>query len=202
MIADTGPPAVSVSRRSVMRYFIQLTRHLYEEPHQLNLVIIASNGLAAGSLEFYSNSDRLHEFGIRLAEFPVHSRDSIFCQRGYEEQIRPWGWYFMCRAVALNEMRDCAIRMRFNNNGRNPPDGRTPESDALLTDFWIRSTTDRIRKLGNLIAEFSGLKHRRLYWDAEQALIDNALEFKDRRCGDNLAAAWASLPEWPDTRLR
>ena len=49
-----------------MKSFIQITRHLYEEPYHLNLVIIASNGLAMGSLEFYLNTSALKDIGEAL----------------------------------------------------------------------------------------------------------------------------------------
>jgi len=35
----------------------------YEEPYQLNLVILASNGMSSGGLEFYTNTTRLEEIG-------------------------------------------------------------------------------------------------------------------------------------------
>lgn len=178
-----------------MNKFIQLTRHLYEEPYQLNLVVIACSGSAVGSLEFYTNADRLRETGEALSVFPRHDRDTFFCQRGYEEHIRPFGSYLMLHAVALRNTEQCALRLRLNNNGNRPEKSiHLPQLDVQVTDFWLRATRQRIKELGELLVEFSKLEHQRLYWDGSRSLIDNELQFRERRTGDNPAAAFASLP--------
>lgn len=90
-----------------MRSFIQLSRHLYEEPYHLNLVIIASNGLASGSLEFYTNPGKIAELGSALKTFPSHQRSSHLFEIGSEYPEDQFAFYLRLRVQALNEKDKC-----------------------------------------------------------------------------------------------
>jgi|GEM_PF-711155 len=178
--------------------FIQITRHLYEEPHQLNLVILASNGMASGGLEFYTNSDRLKALGKALIDFPSHERSNYLFEIGSERPEDRHAYYFRIRVFAKNNQSDCAIQLRMNNN--NPPNHYQPkwpsyETSPQLTDFEIDSDANNIKKLGGLLIEFAKLEHQRLFWTPVQGVVDNELPFLDRRTGDVIESALAAMPD-------
>jgi hypothetical protein len=172
--------------------FIQITRHLYEEPHQLNLVIIASNGYAQGALEFYSSTKTLQEIGSALSVFPQNERSGYLYQGGSEYPEDRFGWYLRLRARALNSGEECLLQLRFNNNERNDQERyfETPQ----LTDFYIRTYANSLQRLGGLLKKFAKLKHQRLYWTPDSGFVDNNLLYRDRIAGDTLEAARLSLP--------
>ena len=196
-----------------MSSFIQITRHLYEEPYTLNLVILASNGSASGSLEFYLSRDSLKELGEGLAGTPNHNRavarfskKSVF-ERGSERPEDNLAWYFRLRAFAVYRGEAAGIQLRMNNNQNFLSHGRRHSLDLpynhqyiseqlhQLTDFTILTGFDRVKELGRLLIQFSKLKEQRLFWTPEGAgVVDNNLELKDRTCGDVLEAAYLSLP--------
>ena len=176
-----------------MNSFIQITRHLYEEPHQLNLVIIAGNGFAQGALEFYSNTKILSGLGSDLSNFPSHQRSRYLYQGGSEYPEDRHGWYLRLRAKALNSMEKCLLQLRFNNNEKF--DQERCFEDPQLTDFSIRAGTESIQRLGALLSEFATLNHQRLYWTPDIGLIDNELMHRERQAGNTLEAARLSLPD-------
>ncbi len=62
--------------------FIIIRRHPYEEPYHLNLVITASNGVFAGTLEYYCNATDLTEMGSKLMSFPERIGDTYSYELG------------------------------------------------------------------------------------------------------------------------
>lgn len=183
-----------------MKPFIQITRHLYEEPYTLNLVIIASNGTAMGSLEFYLNPDNLREIGENLSEFPKFERSNYLFERGRERPEDNHAWYFRFRAYAKNNLEECGIHLRLNNNAKhNLYKGRPGEFTSFetpqLTDFTIDIDAQGIRKLGELIREFSKLNHQRLYWRNETGSLDNNVLEPPTNHGHVVTEAFAALPK-------
>ena len=178
--------------------FIQITRHLYEEPYQLNLVILASNGLASGGLEFYSNTSQLEKLGHALRDFPSHDSANHLFELGSERPEDNFGSYFRLRAHGKkrltyvdNSRTRCYIQLRLNNNASV----KDYIIDApQLTDFNIEADFESVKNLGILLVNFAKLEHQRLFWNPSEGLLDNELEFSDRRVGDNIEAALASLP--------
>ena len=177
---------------SFLNSFIQISRHLYEEPHTLNLVIIASNGYAQGALEFYSNTKTLSELGSELTKFPSHEKSRHLYQGGSEYPEDNFGWYLRLRAKALNSKEKCLLQLRFNNNERI--DQERCFEDPQLTDFSIRARADSIQRLGCLLTEFAKLQHQRLFWTPSSGLVDNELAHSERRTGPTMESARLSLP--------
>lgn len=178
--------------------FIQITRHLYEEPHHLNLVILASNGIASGGLEFYCNTTQIQKLGNDLINFKAHARANHLFELGSERPEDNFGFYFRLRAhgkgkltYADNSKTRCFLQIRLNNN-ESPKDYF--DDFPQLTDFNIETDFASVRDLGTQLVRFAKLKHSRLFWCLSEALVDNKLEFSERRAGDNMAAALASLP--------
>jgi len=179
-----------------MEKYIQITRHLYEEPHQLNLVILASNGMSSGGLEFYSNTTGLKSIGEALINFPEHSTAKYLYELGSERNEDNFGYYFRFRVCTIRAGKSHAIQLRLNNNAHfaNQRRGEYFELPEL-SDFYIEIDLDQIKFLGQLLVDFSKLKKQRLFWCPDKAFLDNNLKFKDRRVGDTLEAALLSLPE-------
>ena len=173
------------------RPFIQITRHLYEEPYHLNLVIIASNGFACGSLEYYLNTTQIKELGQALEGFPSHDRSNHLFELGSERPEDNFAHYLRLRTFANNSKINCSIQIRLNNNASNQVHSF---DQPQLTDFIIKANAESINNLGSLLVRFAKLKHQRLFWCPTEGFIDNKLQFPDRQCGDNIAAAFASLP--------
>jgi len=183
-----------------MKPFIQITRHLYEEPYTLNLVIIASNGRATGSLEFYLNPNNLKEMGEKLAEFPKFERSNYLFERGRERPEDNHAWYFRLRAFAKGNIEKCGIHIRLNNNAkhntyREQPGDITSFYTPQLTDFTIDMGTSNIRRFGELLIEFSELNHQRLYWTLDSGTLDNVLIGLADYASDTIGNAFASLPK-------
>lgn len=174
--------------------FIQITRHLYEEPHHLNLVILASNGLASGGMEFYLNTVQVKELGRALSDFPTHDKANHLFELGSERPEDNFGHYLRLRTFANNSRILCSIQLRLNNN--EPPNSGKNLVQPQLTDFVIETNSESIKNLGKLLVNFSKLKHQRLFWSPKEGFIDNELQFSERRSGtdENIAAALASLP--------
>ena len=197
-----------------MSAFIQVTRHLYEEPYQLNLVIIASNGFSSGSLEFYLNADSLAELGRGLSEMPGHNKATakfykkpVF-EKGSERPEDNHSWYFRLRAFAVYRGQAAAIQLRMNNNqnflsygrrhGENLPLNHQYIQDQLhqLTDFSIITDLNKILSLGEAFTQFSKLKEQRLFWTPKEgSRVDNNVKYINRTAGDVFESAYLSLPE-------
>ena len=175
--------------------FIQITRHLYEEPYHLNLVILSSNGLASGGLEFYSNTSDIEKLGHDLSDFQAHERENHLFELGSELPKDNFAFYFRMRAYgkgksthADNSKTRCFIQLRLNNN---EPADVSFNDPPLLTDFRIETDFENINKIGNLLVNFAKLKHQRLLWSPSEILLDDEL---NQNVQDNMAAALASLP--------
>ena len=178
-----------------MKPFIQITRHLYEEPHHLNLVIIASNGHAMGSLEFYLNSTDLEDMGEKLTRFPKHEISNYLYEIGSERPEDNFGHFFKLlafkRSIPPNE---CFLQFRFNNNKKHP-DKNAWRHEPQISEFCLTMTVESLNRLGQSISDFSKLERQRLYWTAEDSILDNKLIGLNDAHGDVIANAFASLPK-------
>ncbi len=175
----------------LMKPYIQITRHLYEEPYHLNLVILASNGLMTGALEFYTNPNKMNEVGLALEGFPRYQGDKHIWELGSEADWKRRAGYFLLRAYCMRKSGQCLFHLRFNNNMK--PHDKPMHPDPAVSEFCIRTTVERIQKFGGLLREFAKLEHQRLYWTNDDAILDNELENKGERTGNTVRSAMASL---------
>lgn len=162
-----------------MKPFIQIKRHLDGEPHYMNLVIIACNGCAMGSQEIYLNPEHIQEIGEQLIDFPKHDRSNFLFERGSERPEDNFAWYFRLRAFVKGRLEKCAIQIRLNNNEthnkhRRPDEAASPYQPQI-TDFCINLDAEDIRRLGDLLVDFSKLEHDRLYWTHDSGYVDNVV---------------------------
>jgi len=140
-----------------MKSWIKITRHPYEEPYHLHLVMAASNGQQRGELEYYCNADDLKKIADVLEVFPLHATSVYLYELGSERPEDRFAFYFRFRLCTTDSKGHCAIHLRFNNN-RNIP-------DREIAEFCIRVEPASLNRLGRLFQEFALLKHEVLYWD-------------------------------------
>lgn len=146
-----------------MDKYIKITRHPYEEPHHINLVIEAFNGKTRGELEYYENARCLQEVADALKAFPRHNKDYFLWELGSERAEDNFGFYFRFRVFTTNLKGDCAIQLRFNNNEKLP--------DSEISEFCIKAEPTGINQLGQLFEDFSKLQHTVLEWDGHSGSV-------------------------------
>lgn len=177
-----------------MRSFIQITRHLYEEPHLLNLVIIASNGTAMGSLEFCVNTSDLEEIGNAFLKFTYRQASTYTYELGSEKPESKFAHYFRLKAFPTGKsLRSYAFQIHLNNN-ENIRESGWPHHHQM-SDFCIETDIDELRKFGQLLLDFSELNQHRLYWSEEVSRIDSEMSNLSGWNTDVLANAFDALPK-------
>ena len=139
-----------------MNSYLRITRHPYEEPYHLNLVIEASNGRLHGALEVYVSSQDLSELPSSLRGFPSKNNETVRWELGSERPSDRSDYYFRLQALKVSAYGQCAIALRFNNN-RPPP-------ECEIVEFSIRAEPADIERLTRLLDQFSGLEHSVLEW--------------------------------------
>ncbi len=136
--------------------FIRITRHPYEEPYHLNLVVEASNGRQQGELEIYANAKDLVEVAKDLRGFPSGRNEAIQWELGSEQPEHRFAFYYRFRVFQVAPTGRCAVELRFNNN-QDPP-GRE------ILEFSIEAEPADLDRLAELLRRFSQLEHRVLEW--------------------------------------
>src|SRR5687768_3782680 len=114
-----------------MNPYIRITRHPYEEPYHLNLVIEASNGSVCGKLEFYLNADALLKWADEMEIFPRHATSVVLWEIGSERPEDRFAFYFRLRLFTVDSLGHGAIQLRLNNNAALP--------DREVSEFCIRA---------------------------------------------------------------
>jgi hypothetical protein len=128
----------------------------YEEPHTLNLLVEGSNGHQTAMLEIYAGATDLVQLGKALRVFPQHKDDVHLWELGSERPEDRWAFYFRLRAFTIGSVH-CALQIRLNNNQGLP--------EREIAEFCIAAEPSQINYLGNLVAEFSKLRHEVLEWN-------------------------------------
>jgi len=149
---------------------IKITRHPYEEPYILNLVIEATNGPFRGTLEFYTDPDELLELANALEVFPRESSDSYIFELGSENPEESFAFYLKLRVFTVDMLGHCGIHIRLNSNIDN--------RDREVSEFCISPVEPSgINQLGKLFRKFAKLEHNILYWKPnESKLFVNSCE--------------------------
>ncbi len=146
-----------------MQPYIRITRHPYEEPHHINLVLEASNGKQKWELEVYENAESLRTLAENLEAFPRHKDDVFLWELGSEYPEDRWAYYFRFRVFLTDAFGHCAIQIRFNNNENIP--------DREMVEFCIRAEAGQINRLGQLCRKFAELKHEVLVWNGSNGTL-------------------------------
>ena len=150
-----------------MKPFIRITRHPYEEPYHVNLVVMACNGRQQGELEIYASADDLGIIAHRLRGFPQEHGDTVIWELGSERPGDRFAFYFRFRVFQVAASGSCAVELRFNNN-QAPP-------EREIAEFSLEALPADLDRLAGLLEQFSRLKHRVLEWNVtDGALIEDA----------------------------
>ena len=140
-----------------MKPFIRMTRHPYEEPYHVNLVVAASNGRQQGEIEIYANAEDLAVFARALRVFPQQNDDSVLWQLGSERPEDHFAFYYRLRVFRVSANGRCAIEVRFCNN-QEPP-------HREVIEFSIEALPSDLDRLADLLERFGSLEHRVLEWN-------------------------------------
>ena len=140
-----------------MRPFIRITRHPYEEPHHVNLVVAASNGRQQGELEIYANAEDLVVFAHKLRGFPKQKDDTVLWELGSERSEDRFAFYYLLRVFQVTASGRCAIELHFCNN-QTPP-------DREVVEFSIDALPSDLDRLADLLERFGRLEHTVLQWN-------------------------------------
>jgi hypothetical protein len=177
-----------------MKPFVQITRHLYEEPDTLNLVIIACNGRTMGCLEFYLRPADLEEIGNAFLQFPVHEKANYLFERGSERKEDNFGYFLKLQVTSPGGLQNrFTLQFHFNNN-KHLREYHFPD-EPQLTQFGFVATSEEIRQLGSLFSKFSKLKEHRLFWSQKYSYLDNELSNLSSWNTDTVANAFSALPK-------
>jgi len=142
-----------------------------------------SNGLSSGGLEFYINTDDLIRIGEALADFPEHNKAKFLFERGSEPPEDNHANYFRLRACCIRGGKSYAIQLRMNNNTNiRGAYFELPE----MCEFYIETSLERIKLLGQLFLKFSKLEKQRLYWSDKEAFLDIDKQFQKGEARDNI----------------
>ena len=148
-----------------MNSFIRIIRHPYEEPHHLNLVVVASDGQVEGSLEIYENAIELTEIADRLENFPKDCTDQYLWELGSKQPDDNFAFYFRLNVSQMDSTGNCSIQICMKNNSN------VNQNDMI--DISISASKEEINLLGKLFREFAKLENTELEWT-----IPHVLEFK------------------------
>jgi len=135
---------------------LRITRHPYEEPYHLNLVVRVETPRSAGELEIYINSDDLRVAADALRSFPRRPGDEFAWEIGSERPEDRWAYYFLLRVTQVRLTGQCSVRVRLNNNQQAP--------DQFLFDVSIPAEPMDLARLASLLSEFGKLRATELEW--------------------------------------
>jgi hypothetical protein len=134
---------------------LRITRHPYEEPHCVNLVVQASTDGCSAELEIYANAEDLTRAAEALAAFLRPDREFKW-ELGSERPEDRFAFYFLLRVWQVSAGGRCAAGVRFSNN-RYPPDRRVAELS------WLVDPAD-VDRLASCFREFSKLSSDTMEW--------------------------------------
>ena len=182
-----------------MKSFIQLTSIPDEDPPILHVVIIAGNGLASGSLEFYISTSDIQKTGIALTKFSYSEKSNYSLEIGSEAPEAKFAHYFRFNVFPTGKAYNSyAIQIRLNNNEK-----LREQSWSHLhqeNEFSIETDIDNLKNLGQLLidfceleGDFSNRKYRRLYWTPKSGYLETDEKTASPEHYDHVAEAFAYL---------
>lgn len=142
-----------------MHSFLNITRHPYEEPHHVNLVVHAGNASTQGKFEIYANASDLGDAATALSGFPTNRDDSFVWQLGSDDKKDRFAFHFRLRVFQISPAGRCGIEIRFNNN-QQPP-------DQQIVAFCIEAEPADIDRLGRMFDCFSRLDDLTMQWSVD-----------------------------------
>ncbi len=80
-----------------MKPFLRITRHPYEEPDNLNLVVVADKGQIQADLAVYVGAEDLAVVAKSLCRLPPRSAQEFLWEIGSEDPEDRWADYYRFR---------------------------------------------------------------------------------------------------------
>lgn len=142
---------------------LRITRHPYEEPYHLHLILEASNGRVRGTLEYYCNADDLTTLGKQLVNFTGGRIQEVVYELGSEKPSDRFAFFLSLQVKPIDSSGHCAIHIRLNNNEEQP------SKEAM--EFSIKADVADLIRLGNLLVGFGRLQHRVLEWSVHDGRL-------------------------------
>ncbi len=139
-----------------MTSVLRITRHPYEEPHHLNLVVRVESPRSSGELEIYINSEELGVAADAFRSFPRKAGDEFTWELGSEKAEDRWGYYFLLKVTQVRPSGMSSVRVRFNNNKQAP--------DQFVFDVSFPAEPMDLARLSGLLTEFGKLRNTELEW--------------------------------------
>lgn len=153
-----------------MKPQVIVRRYAYEEPYQLHLEFVVSNGGFRGAADIYCGVEELKEMGRALRRFPAKVGDEYRFEYGSEKPEDRFYRYFLMRAYTTDAVGHCAIQFVINLNSVEPNEG--------ACRFSLRAEAASINRLGVLFEKFSELRHLEFRWSPDEAQL-----FEDHQRG-------------------
>jgi hypothetical protein len=139
-----------------MHSFLNITRHPYEEPCHVNLVVSAGNASTQADFEIYANASDLKEAAHALAGFPKRDGDSFLWELGSENERDRFAFYFRLRVFQFSSTGRCGVELRFNNNEKPP--------NQQVVEFCIEAYPADLDRLSRIFDRFSQLEDPTMQW--------------------------------------
>ncbi len=139
-----------------MNSFLNITRHPYEEPHHVNLVVSAGNASTQAEVEIYANASDLKDAAVALTGFPNNNEGKFLWELGSENEQDQFAFYFRLRVFQFSPNGRCGIELRFNNNQKPP--------DQQIVEFCIEAYPADLDRLGTMFDSFSRLENQKMEW--------------------------------------
>jgi len=139
-----------------MQSFLKITRHPYEEPYHIHLVVSAGNESTQSVFEIYANASDLKNAATALNGFPRSDRDSFVWKLGSENERDRFAFHFRLRVFQVSLNGHCAIELRFNNNEKPP--------NQQIVEFCIPAYPADLDRLGRMLDGFSRLEDLEMEW--------------------------------------
>ena len=149
-------PGTNQSYASQMQSFLNITRHPYEEPHHVNLVVSAGNASTQATMDVYANATDLKDAAISITGFPKTGDDTFIWELGSENERDRFAFYFRLRVFQFSSTGRCAIELRFNNNQKPPV--------QQVVEFCIEAYPADLDRLGVMLKSFSRLEDTTMEW--------------------------------------
>lgn len=137
-----------------MHSFLNITRHPYEEPYHVNLVVSAGNASTQAEFEIYANASDLKNAAVALNGFPRNDDDTFLWELGSENKPVRFAFYFRLRIFQFSGR--CAIELRFNNNRAAP--------DQQIVEFCIEAYPADLDRFVGMLRNFSRLEDLTMEW--------------------------------------
>jgi len=139
-----------------MRSFLNITRHPYEEPYHVNLLVSAGNRSTQAEIEIYANASDLKDVASSLLGFPKTDNDIFNWELGSENEHDRFAFYFRLRIFQISPTGRSAIEFRFNNNQKPP--------NQQIVEFCIDAYPSDLDRLGTMFEKFSRLEDLTMEW--------------------------------------